>query len=203
MKEPSLFRLGVCFLSAVWMIASLPQSANALSSDPLDDSLASNLVKSRAQVSIFKHDDQLDLDCQDRTFVSSQVVSQPRVVNQDLNERKWLERWALNRCGSEVSYHVYFTEVGEGGAYFSYRQVDAVAYKQIAKSVRTLKLRNPRMKGDDVQALQKALLDQGYPVSTDGIFGPKTHSAVMAYQATKGLAKDGIAGPATLTRLSL
>ncbi len=203
MKEPSLFRLGVYFLSTVWMIASLPHSANAVSSDPLDDSLASNLVKSRAQISIFKHDDQLDLDCQDRTFVSSQVVSQPRVVNQDLNERKWLERWALNRCGSEVSYHVYFTEVGKGGAYFSYRQVDAVAYKQIAKSVRTLKLRNPRMKGEDVQALQKALLDQGYPVSTDGIFGPKTRSAVMAYQATKGLAKDGIAGPATLTRLSL
>ncbi len=202
MKGPKSLRLGVCFLSAVWMISSLPQAAFA-KNDPLKESLASNLIKSRAQISIYKHDDQQDLACQERSFMNSRVVTQPRVSNKQTNERKWVERWALNRCGQQVAYHVYFTDVGDGGAYYSYRQVGAISPKQVAGVKRTLKLAKPLMKGEDVQALQKALLSQGYSVSTDGVFGPQTKSAVMAYQQKKGLARDGIVGPATLSRLGL
>lgn len=202
MKGPKTFRLGVSFLSAVWMISSLPQAALA-KPDPLKDSLASNLIKSRAQISIYKHDDQQDLACQDRSFVNSRVVTQPRVSNKQTNERKWVERWALNRCGSQVAYHVYFTDVGDGGAYYSYKQVGEPSPRQVAKNNRTLKLAQPLMKGQDVQALQKALLSQGYSVSTDGVFGPKTKKAVMAFQGKKGLSKDGIAGPATLASLGM
>jgi peptidoglycan hydrolase-like protein with peptidoglycan-binding domain len=59
------------------------------------------------------------------------------------------------------------------------------------------------MKGKDVRALQVALLDKGITVSTDGVFGPKTREAVIAYQKKSGLDADGVAGPATAESLGL
>lgn len=53
-------------------------------------------------------------------------------------------------------------------------------------------------RGDDVRALQQALADAGFsPGPIDGIFGPKTESAVRAYQAANDLTVDGVAGPQT------
>jgi peptidoglycan hydrolase-like protein with peptidoglycan-binding domain len=54
----------------------------------------------------------------------------------------------------------------------------------------------------DVAALQQRLTDLGYWLGTpDGRDGPLTRQAVMAFQKAEGLARDGIAGPATLTAL--
>jgi hypothetical protein len=53
----------------------LPQATGAATGDPLAASLASDLVQSRAQISIFKRDDQVDLSCQQRRFVDSEVLS--------------------------------------------------------------------------------------------------------------------------------
>src|SRR5437764_774524 len=47
--------------------------------------------------------------------------------------------------------------------------------------------------GRQVELLQRALGD----VRVDGIFGPETEGAVRAFQASRGLAVDGIAGPLT------
>jgi putative chitinase len=56
--------------------------------------------------------------------------------------------------------------------------------------------------GPDVQALQQKLKDLGFdPKGVDGGFGPGTRDAVMAFQQSKGLQADGIAGPATLAAL--
>jgi hypothetical protein len=33
------------------------------------------------------------------------------------------KRWVLDRCGNHVTYDVYFTEVGQGGAIFSFLEV--------------------------------------------------------------------------------
>jgi putative chitinase len=56
--------------------------------------------------------------------------------------------------------------------------------------------------GPDVQALQQKLKDLGFdPNGVDGHFGPGTRDAVMAFQQSKGLQADGIAGPATLAAL--
>lgn len=189
----------VCLVLAIYLFSSLPQLANASSGDPLAASLATEFVQSRAQISIFRHDDQIDVDCQNRRFVRSQIVNQPRVVDQSVNERKWLERWVLNRCGQEISYDVYFTVVGEGGAFFSFREADP----NRAIYARTLRLHQPLMKGGDVRALQVALLSEGFKVATDGVFGPNTREAVIAYQKKNGLTADGIAGPATSARLGL
>ena len=68
----------------------------------------------------------------------------------------------------------------------------------------TLRLTVPPISGSAVIALQKALVAAGFdPGVRDGIFGPHTGSAVVAFQATHGLTPDGEAGPITLAALGL
>ena len=50
--------------------------------------------------------------------------------------------------------------------------------------------------GADVKELQKKV-----GATADGIFGPKTHNAVVAYQKSKKLAADGIVGKSTANAL--
>ncbi len=58
--------------------------------------------------------------------------------------------------------------------------------------------------GSNVTALQTKLKDLGFdPNGVDGNFGPGTASALIAYQTSKGLSADGIAGPETLAALGL
>jgi len=196
-------RVACCLTFGISLAAALPPAAQAAKNDALAPSLASDLIQNRAQISIFRHDDQMDLGCKDKRIISSAVVTQPRVVNQKLDERKWIERWSLDRCGQEIQYHVYFTTVGDGGAFFSFKEVDQVHSTPVYYADRTLRLQKPLMKGKDVRALQVALLNQGIDVSTDGVFGPATRKAVMTFQKKKGLAADGIAGPATAKSLGI
>jgi peptidoglycan hydrolase-like protein with peptidoglycan-binding domain len=58
------------------------------------------------------------------------------------------------------------------------------------------------MTGEDVRALQQALLREGYRVDIDGNFGPRTERAVMDYQRDHQLKVDGLAGPLTLAALA-
>lgn len=58
-------------------------------------------------------------------------------------------------------------------------------------------------KGDGVKWLQWQLDHLGYDCGTiDGDFGSKTVAAVKAFQKAKGLAKDGVVGPATRAALT-
>ncbi|MEO5323430.1 N-acetylmuramidase domain-containing protein [Mesorhizobium sp. CC13] len=69
------------------------------------------------------------------------------------------------------------------------RQVDGPAHGE-----ETMKMGS---RGEPVAELQEALLARGYPVDTDGIYGPGTAAAVKRFQEDRGLAADGIAGPRT------
>lgn len=59
-------------------------------------------------------------------------------------------------------------------------------------------------KGPEVEALQKALVAQGYFVGAiDGVYGLKTVAAVGYFQSVNGLTIDAIAGPQTLELLGI
>ena len=67
---------------------------------------------------------------------------------------------------------------------------------------RLLRIESPFMQGDDVRDVQDALQLHGLsPGSADGVYGPRTHGAVIAFQQTKGLTVDGIVGPKTVNAL--
>lgn len=68
---------------------------------------------------------------------------------------------------------------------------------------RALRLRQPRMQGPDVRALQETLVNNGFVVVVDGIFGPGTRDALAVYQGRNGLTQDGIAGPSTRASLGI
>lgn len=55
--------------------------------------------------------------------------------------------------------------------------------------------------GDDVIHLQKLLINQGFSLTADGVFGPMTESAVRSFQNSIGLTADGIVGTATWNAL--
>lgn len=58
--------------------------------------------------------------------------------------------------------------------------------------------------GNCVRWVQYMLVNHGYHIDVDGIFGPKTDEAVRAFQADNPpLAVDGIVGPATRAKLEI
>jgi peptidoglycan hydrolase-like protein with peptidoglycan-binding domain len=58
--------------------------------------------------------------------------------------------------------------------------------------------------GSEVRQVQKHLEEEGFsPGPIDGIFGPRTKSAVIAFQKSKGIFADGIVGAKTWTTLNL
>lgn len=53
-----------------------------------------------------------------------------------------------------------------------------------------------------VRVMQHLLEDRGVAVTVDGIFGPKTETAVKGFQADNELEQDGIVGPLTWRALA-
>lgn len=52
-------------------------------------------------------------------------------------------------------------------------------------------------RGNDVRWLQWELVESGYNINVDGIFGNATYNALIAFQQSSKLSVDGICGPAT------
>lgn len=52
-------------------------------------------------------------------------------------------------------------------------------------------------RGDEVRTVQDKLKQLGFAIDSDGIFGPKTHAAVITLQTVFGYDIDGDIGPAT------
>lgn len=62
---------------------------------------------------------------------------------------------------------------------------------------------SPPLIGADVRTLQDALVREGYPITTDSVFGPTTETAVKLFQSAHGLKADGLVGPATRAALGI
>lgn len=58
------------------------------------------------------------------------------------------------------------------------------------------------MRGEAVVELQRALVDQGYELDVDGVFGDETDVAVREFQTDNELDVDGVAGPETWAALA-
>ena len=56
--------------------------------------------------------------------------------------------------------------------------------------------------GPEVRAIQHLLKFKGQDLDVDGIFGPQTRAAVLAFQNQSGLNPDGIVGPLTWSALT-
>ena len=70
--------------------------------------------------------------------------------------------------------------------------------------VRALKVGLPYMRGEDVLALQRALVQQHAPIGgADGIFGPQTETALKAWQTSQGLPATGVCDAAMWHRLPI
>lgn len=67
---------------------------------------------------------------------------------------------------------------------------------------RTIYLRSPMHRGDDVRELQRKLDALGFDAGRqDGLFGPRTDAAVRDFQRNVGEDPDGIVGPETIVAL--
>ncbi|MEQ9639686.1 MAG: hypothetical protein RIM84_06630 [Alphaproteobacteria bacterium] len=88
----------------------------------LSRSIATPLLKTKTQFRILKHDDELASNCDEKSFASAKIITSPIEVS--AGKKKWQEQWVLDRCGTAVGYRIFFTDVGDGGAYFAFRQTN-------------------------------------------------------------------------------
>ena len=56
-------------------------------------------------------------------------------------------------------------------------------------------------RGNEVRVVQRLLRRAGHPVRVDGIYGPVTRAAVLAFQRETGRSVDGVVGPRTWFQL--
>lgn len=68
--------------------------------------------------------------------------------------------------------------------------------------VRTLYKTSPMMRGSDVAWVQAVLVNLGYSLDIDGVFGSGSETAVKSFQSNNGLEVDGKVGPATRAKLT-
>lgn len=66
------------------------------------------------------------------------------------------------------------------------------------------RLRQPRMQGEKIREIQERLRERGFLADgVDGVFGPRTFAAVLAFQRDQGLVTDGEVGPQTAAALGI
>ncbi len=82
----------------------------------------------------------------------------------------------------------------------TYQALDEARWR-LGDRILSYAVRHPYV-GDDVAGLQQRLIEMGFDCGrADGVFGPRTESALREFQRNVGLPPDGTCGPATLRAL--
>ena len=113
--------------------------------------------------------------------------------------------WQYTSTGGKLDKDVFYGDMADWYRLIS-NASNASNALETQKSVRKVKIVGATkrgMKGVQVKGLQEMLKGYGYYTATcDSDFGPKTESAVKAFQKAEGLTVDGIVGEKTWSRLA-
>ena len=77
------------------------------------------------------------------------------------------------------------------------------ALEKVLDKPRILQITQPLMHGEDIVAVQQALLRANFVLTVDGVYGSATAAAIRQFQEEEGLTADGIVGPATQKALNI
>lgn len=121
--------------------------------------------------------------------------------------------WVKNHCnehvadGSEAGFMWAMRKLNAGLKDFSshlayWRLATMVMANDDITNVHVLEPRTSAQKKTDVRSIQIKLMEFGYNTGgIDGIAGPKTNAAILAFQRDRGLTVDGVVGPQTMAAL--
>lgn len=100
--------------------------------------------------------------------------------------------------GRVLRQHRSRATVGQYGGFGipAYDSVD-LSRTDTPETRRSLRLKKPLMRGEDVRELQRLLKSVEPTLDDDGIFGTHTEATVKLFQLSVGLVSDGIVGPQT------
>lgn len=126
------------------------------------------------------------------------VISNRKIAAGDGGPQPWTWRPYGGKNAHNHHVHISVTQAGADDKSpwaFDLKPTSAQAAKPVAQP------KNPVLalgnKGPDVERMQKLLITKGAKIIADSDFGPKTETAVRAFQRKAGLVVDGRVGAAT------
>lgn len=124
------------------------------------------------------------------------VLSPRSLLGKTLFHRRWYQIPTIisGYHGNHLAAHIAYRRQEEAQLFRA--EIRRDSYTVINRS-RLLLLSEPMLTGQDVRCLQTALVEKGYEIDIDGVFGPLTQWAVEKFQAAVGMAVSGVAEVAT------
>lgn len=124
------------------------------------------------------------------------VLSPRSLLGRALRDRRWYQMPAILSGYYGHNPPAYIERRRKEEAALFLKEVRSDQFTVINRT-RILDLTEPQMQGRDVRKLQAALIQRGYEIDSDGIFGGLTQWAVEKFQASVSLPVSGIADVAT------
>ena len=120
------------------------------------------------------------------------VLSPKSMLGRTLAHRRWYQVPTIIRGyhGQNQAAQIAYRRQEEAQLFLAEIRNDS--YTVINRS-RLLLLSEPMLIGEDVRCLQTALVQKGYEIDVDGIFGPLTRWAIEKFQRSVALTINGIA----------